>query len=461
MNMVKLPGLVCMLALAAGAAYTPSLYQFTRVLEPGSNVTAIAAVTLDSALYNTTQNDLRDLRLADQQNSEVPYLIKRGTIMREWTERVPQGLDVLSLTEASNDLLVIELTLIGEEPKADVLSIDTPLKDFERSVSVFSSNDRVQWKALVENALIFDYSRYMDISNHDIQLPAQTRSRYLKLVLNRVSDEQQASLKRITRETRAGEVVREEESTTVRERAFRIDRVRAWYNKTVRTAQADEMVEYPVVEWTATNDIKRQDTVLDLQVQRPPLTDITLDVSNMNFSRVVELQVSAINKNRPGDETWQTITTKTISQIHIGGFIRESLHISFPEQRRKHYRLVIHNYDNPPLNVTGIHARGPVYRLHFLPEPGRQYVLFSGNETAAPPKYDIAALQEGLRRNVQPSLWSPGPVENNPAYTTVPQSKNILRWLNTRVVLGIALAIMVAGLGLAIWHTSRRIETGK
>ena len=457
MNIAKMPLLVSLLPLAVCAAYDPTFYQFTRALLPGTNVASIASVTFDSDVYKTARNDFHDLRLTDEDGNEIPFLIKRATVMGERIERQRQGTEILSLTEKTNNTIIVELKLPGKKPAVNGLTISTPLKDFERAVTVFSSADRTSWKLEVENALVFDYTRFMDVNNREIPLPAQVQTPYLKLLISKVTDEQQSSLRHITRETRVGKVVSEQESITVRNRPFRMDRVTAWRDRTVKVPQSNVTVEYPISAQTITNDTKKQITILDLTVQRPPLTGISLDVSTINFSRQVDVMVPVPDMTGRGGEKWRPLVSKQVKNIKIGGFKQKNMRINFPEQRSERYRLVIHDYDNPQITVEKIHAWGNVYRLYFLPEKGQQYSLLSGNTAAAAARYDITALKEGLQRNVQTETWQAGPIEPNPAYDADTRRKNWISWLNTRIALGAALAIMVGGLGFAIWHTSRRV----
>ena len=43
------------------------------------------------------------------------------------------------------------------------------------------------WSLLVSNGLIFDFSRYMEVSNRDITLPANSHRRF-KLVVEQAQD---------------------------------------------------------------------------------------------------------------------------------------------------------------------------------------------------------------------------------------------------------------------------------
>ena len=44
----------------------------------------------------------------------------------------------------------------------------TPLKNFERHVRVFGSQDSEDWSPLVDDAFVFDYSEIIDVHNDEI-----------------------------------------------------------------------------------------------------------------------------------------------------------------------------------------------------------------------------------------------------------------------------------------------------
>ena len=447
-------------ALTGMAVFDPAACRFMSRLQPATNDAAIAMINLNNALYGAAQTDLRDLRLAVNGSNEVPYLVKRGVIMKEWQGRLPQASDVVSLDTPTNGSLDVIVVLTGSEPRANGITIETPLKDFERTVTVYSGNDRTRWQPLVENAVIFDYSRYLDFSNHDIPFPESVRCRFLKLEIRPVTDEQQSSLKRITRETRGGSIISEQESTIVKDRPFRIDRIRAWRTTTVRAARMERKTDYPVAGWTVSNDIENQVTVLNITTEHAPLTGFILDAADVNFSRAVELQVPVSRKDVPGKEYWRTITDTTVSDIRIGSFVQQNLKISFPEQRRERYRIFIHNHDNPVLAVQDVRAEGSLYRLYFLPQPGREYTVYSGNQDAPAPRYDTAALEQGLQQGVETAVWTTDPVVTNPVYVPAVPKTHTLNWMENKVMLWITIGVMIIGLGIAIWHSGRRIETG-
>ena len=61
------------------------------------------------------------------------------------------------------------------------------LTNYERRVRVFGSEDGMDWTPLVADGLVFDYSRYMDISNREIRLP-KNNCRQFKISIAGIAD---------------------------------------------------------------------------------------------------------------------------------------------------------------------------------------------------------------------------------------------------------------------------------
>ena len=90
------------------------------------------------------------------------------------------------------------------------------------------------------------------------------------------------------------------------------------------------------------------------------------------------------------------------------------LELGLGSRRVSELRLEIEEGDNAPLNLEVVRALVPVPRLAFKAGPGR-YRLLLGNEDAAAPRYDIAALrQEFLTYAALPLAASP--LDKNPGH---------------------------------------------
>src|SRR5262249_6384321 len=150
-------------------------------------------------------------------------------------------------------------------------------------------------------------------------------------------------------------------------RPFRIDGIELWRTVEKEGASQTETIGYPVAGFQVEHDAKNKVSRIEIQTRREPLTRFTLATTSRNFSRPARVLVPVPNGVRTN---WAEVGQGTLVLIQFRAFRRAELHLDFPEQRHQHYRLVIDNADNPPLEITGVEAEGPRWRLVFLGSEG-------------------------------------------------------------------------------------------
>lgn len=439
------------LLLAQTVAAETENFRFSRpVIWQDKGQQELLTVPLDSRIYAATGDGFPDLRLADQDGIETPYLLEKAAETKTETKRLNCDSQLLALKK-KNKTIEIYLRLDKNEQHADGLTVITPLTDFEHRVQVFGSNDGKSWSSLVKDAEIFDYSSYMPIANRDIPLPANAY-RQFKLVVEEAVHTREAELKELTRTLHGEEEVARSERIDLRRIPLQIERIQFWRNQTEVLPETDKRFDYPVAEYKVTEDKEKQVTLIDVTTLREPLTGFTLRTSSENFTRPAVVQIPI----RQGIETsMQDIGSGELESLHFRDIKREKTAISFPEQRQKTYRIVLSNQDNPPLDITGITGTGPGYNLIFLPSPGKTYLLRYGSEKAKRPAYDTAPIRELLRRGYKSTLAGLGPES-----AEMPESKNLdfAKLLNSKWFLGAVIGLMVAVLGWSLVRAGKRIE---
>ena len=448
--------LVCCLLLglaSPGTAAEPSVFRFSKEIDRGSvQEESILAVGLDSDVYAATRHGFPDVRIFDARDKEVPFVMEKVTEPRTRVVRTVCGSEAVSLREQDDSLDVI-VRLDARAPAADGLNIITPLTDYERRVSVFGSNDGTEWTPLVSGGLVFDYSRYMDIGNHEIRLP-KNDYRQFRVSIAGIADARESPFLDLTRTYRDGGETERVEKTVRQRRPFRIDRIELWHESSERVFQYDRKVDYDVADFRVEQDAAHKQTVIRIATRREPLTEFTLETSSRNFSRAAEVQTPVTHGVRT---EWVVIGRGTVSLVDFGGYRKQTLGLSFPERRETDYRVVIHNEDNPPLAITGIQPRGNVYRAVFLADKSNTYRLGYGSEEVGRPEYDAAVVLAPLRQGRTPSEGRLGPEIGNPA---VGQSTAFaLRdLLNNGPFLGALVVLLVVVLGWALFRAARRIN---
>jgi hypothetical protein len=433
------------------AAQQPSSLRFYKDIDTDPlKQEEIVAPLLDSAIYAAALDGFADLRILDKQGHEVPYLLEKVTETRAVSTRRSTPAKEVSLRELPEGGLEIQVSRDEQTPPAEGIRLVTPLTNYQQRVGVSGSDDGRQWQPLASDALVFDYSRYMDVSNRDITLP-ENRYRRFQIIIRDVTADQESQLLELTRRLRGGQEAERVEKLTIQRRPFRIDRIEFWHQE---HRKGDKKTAYPVTSFKAEQNAEQRQTVIEVHARREPLTGFYVETTSRNFSRRASVQVPIVKGVRTD---WRDIGTATLSRIDFRDLHREELMIAFPESRHEIYRIVIDNGDNPALSVTGVRGEGTTYRLLFLAAPDASYRLLYGSETAKAPNYDTAALRESLGKGYQAVGARLGEQVARSGISE-PAGSAVRRLLNNPLVLGTVIVVLVAILGWGLYRASRRIE---
>lgn len=456
---------VSLVALAVMAGALPVLaldlspFQFRRAVvtapaaSPGTAPSEVAGVALDPDAYAATQAGFRDLRVADDTGTVIPCSVEKITDRKYRTVREAVATHVVALKELPGNRIEVLVALDDKAPAANGFTFHTNLRDYEHSVVVTGSPDGQAWSPLVADAVIFDYTRFMDVENRDVPLPANA-CRQFRIEVGNIADETASPLTQLTREYRERGGNAEIRSTSMVRRPFRINSVNFWRTVDVEDGRKDLLQPWPIQGFTVSRDPKEKTTTVHITTRREPLTQFTLTTGSRNFSRPVEVEVPYTAEGRT---KWRPLVAGTLANIQFQAYRRNDLTITFPEERQTEFRLIIRDADNPPLEIQGVEAAGSLYRALVLAAPQRKYLVYYGSEAVDAPDYDLEAVLAPVRRGLQPLAWTLGPQEPNPEWRqgAGPFWKHLL---NNRTFFVGAVIAMVAVLGWGVFHAMKRVE---
>ena len=383
---------------AAAFAAAPADLDVTRDLRgPAISTPRLAEVRLDAAILAATRPGFPDLRLFDTAGTEIPRAIEPLCTTRTQTNRQAITAAATELRELPQNRLEARFELPRDKPAPDALNIRTPLKDFIRTVSVSGSRDGITWQPLVQNAVIFDYTRFMDIRRTEIPLPSNGLH-YFSVEIGQASEERAQPLIRLVQRdgrdaSRAFDLL---------QTPFRIDGIEFWRETTREVQDQPVLQKWPHAGLKVTQDTKAKTTVVLLETDLAPLRRIQLETPARNFQRTVSVMAPVITN---GLQAWRSIGKGTVTRIELPGCTRDEVAVDFPEIRARELRILIYNADNPPLEISDLHPFGPAYRLLWLADPGAAYRLAYGNAELAPPAYDLFAIRTALEKGLEPDAW--------------------------------------------------------
>ena len=327
----------------------------------------LAVDTLNAALP-----DLRDLRVLDATTNEVPCAIERPFPSAGTTRKAKEFLASLALDSTT---LFIETgltqTLAG-------LTLQTPARNFLKAVRIESSADRQRWQVLAERTPIF--RQPSGASQLYLALPSQV-SPHLRLT---VDDRRSAPV--------------------------------PFTGVTLHLAEAETFITEPasvqIVERLESADETR--LTLRFEGAHARLASIAIETPAPLFMR----RVTLATREWDGETVRETsLASGTIYRVAVEGQ-PPSARLSLPIERQSPTRellLLIHNGDNPPLEITSVSAtRRPDY-LIFFARTAELHTILLGNPRALAPRYDLASLNVDLKRlPVSSTVFSP--VTANPDF---------------------------------------------
>jgi len=412
----------------------------------------LIAVPLDSDVFQEAQRSLADLRVEGPVGTWNSFLIqtRRGAKERrtEWTDAA-EKVSLRTLPEGGLEIRFTANPKRSETPSE--LRIVTALRDFEQRVRVF---DDAEGTPLRDDAVIFDYSRFMDVRETSIPLPAG-RHRRFRIVIDTPTSEQVSELKELSKTFRGGVEETTEERRGVLDRPFRIERIEL---RGVSVAQQDRQyeieAEYPVLRFRSEEDRETRETILTFETRRTPTSRLELDVEGRNFSRAATVEASL---ERGGRTEWSSIGSATLTRFDFRGEKKEQRSISVQPGAYETLRVRIANRDNSPLKVTGVRLIGPESEAIFLGEPGTLYRMHYGAEIDKAPDYDVVAIRSALGTSAKPVAAKLGAVQPGTTLVGAPPTPG-RRVLNDPLVLGAVIVMLIALLGFALLRAGRAVS---
>ena len=412
----------------------------------------LVEVSLDSDVCSATQDGFPDLAVLDSRNTAIPFLIRKQKTKNDKILRRDWKATDLSLQPQGDEVLEVRIRLADKDPQPAGIRLVTPLKNFEQRVQIFAV-DSTGETPLVQDAVIFDYSQFMDIRRTEIPLP-QTTARQFRVVIDALTPEQMSELLQLTRSLQGDAEQGRTEKTTIQRRAFRIDQIELWNEAAKETQPVDPGHPWPLTGFELSEDEEQHLTVIDVSTGREPLTAFRLKTSSHNFSRRVRVQIPVRNRN---DEDWQDVTSATISRFQLRNLQEEKLSFEFSELRNERLRIIIENRDSPALQIDGVEAFGNSYSAAFLASPENDYRLVYKAESVTPAQHDTAAIQAALTQGIHPVIATAG---GQTATGHAPEAKgfDVVSLVNDPVVLFSVVVVLVLILGYGLYQASQRID---
>jgi len=301
-------------------------------------------VKLDAETFSDAAADLADIRVVNASGGESPYELIRhaGT-----TETVSCASRMIDLGQKGNTTSFI-LDLLERGAIHNRITLRTASVNFRATVTIESSVNRIDWKTIKKDAVVFDVTAGYKASHLAATYPDSTAAHI------RVNIHSQAEPLEIT----GADVA-----------------------KTITTAPERELRQFEITK-TGTND-KISFWELDFGRQNIPVSHISVFAQDRNFQRNVSVFIPS---NEP--DKWTNVGCGVIWRFSTDKYKGSNTTVAIPEIKAAKLRVEISNYDNPPLNGVGLKIYGVKYELLF-PGSSAPFKLYYGNPAAKAPNYDF------------------------------------------------------------------------
>jgi hypothetical protein len=358
-------------------------------------------------VLDKARTDLGDLRIYDARDREVPYALR---VRRP--EDKQESLPAREFNRAKNPDRSTELSLdLGKNPvEHNEIEILTGGTNFRRGVRVEGSDTDKKWSSLLDKSYLVHYqvdSRVIDI--HKVRYPA-SRFRYLRVRVLPDSGNPE--------DTPAISAVAVYRSVEVRGESVTLPAM-------LEAREAVPADQGPGSAW-----------YVGFGGYAVPCEQLTIDIAERDFVRPFRLE-----KADP-DEPRSVIATGEWRRR--AGSEAKPIEVRFPEVRARRLRLVVTDYRNPPLNLTGVRYSAPARQVILAngPDLSPPLRLYFGNPNAEPPGYDFAANLPAVLEP-PPARGTFGSIEPNPNYQPAPKPwTERWPWL-VYVVLGAASLVLL------------------
>ena len=318
---------------------------------PGPSV-----VVLDRDVYENARADLADLRIADDEGREVPYLLVHADERPAPSTR-PAMRDA-SFVRGRKAMVTLDF---GAPTLKSHLTLALSGDNFRRRVTVEGRGRREpEWATIVDQAYVF-------------AVPAPAAARYETIAL----PENNHQLLRVT-------VFHGPDDPD------RIQIADAWAGIEERRRPREAEV---AARLTKAEEARAHETILtlDLGARYQPFRGIVLDVADPRFWRGVGVEARV--DPPPGQAgpplAWTFLCEGAIYRAEADGEVRESRRVEVAGRHRV-VRVRIRNRDDAPLSIAGATVMAPVERIAFDAIPARRYRLTYGDHRRQSPTYDLA-----------------------------------------------------------------------
>ncbi len=378
----------------AHADFEKENWQYYKKVEPEKK--GFSLIRLDQEVLTHCQNDLNDLRLVSSQGDEVPYKLIQVEPSTVETYPVQIINDVVRENEFSAVTLDMEQTArLNNNIMLEITSKD----DYLRDVLIEGSNDNRNWDTIIKSKIF----RVGNSGQNEVSYPPASY-RYVRVKID----------------------CKGKEPLDIKEVKVRF----------IQKKKNDfSLIKAKTISNRQDPGTKTSEIIADLGVKGIYVNDISLQVSNDNFDRVIEGYYSYDKKE------WYAVGSGRIFNYSWTDYTASQISLPVHERVGRYVKIRIQNQDSPPLNVKGVEVRGR-YPALLANLNNENHYLWYGNPGSEFARYDLNRFAHLVDLDDLPEI-NPGSENINEKYAAEETSKrNMLNIITVAAVIVVGFIIL-------------------
>lgn len=382
-------------------------------IQPAHPNTKYGKVVLPAEVLGRTREGLPDLRIIDDRNREVPFVLQSKMAVKpaEW-----QG-ELLNQGSVSKNIKTVIVDTGGRGLVHNRAELNLSGRDFIATTKVEGSDDKVNWLQLADGVVIDKPYRYTTLDYGRVTF------RYLRLTFN-------------IKEGDIGDI-----------EAVKLFKTESESNLNTFSQEAFIINSQPKKSQDGTAAVWNYKSKFSLSAAAISFSPEKRDY----FERKVEIKVSDDGKH------WVSVAEGFIFRYPDGS---QSLLVHVPDVKGLYWQVLLYHYDDKPLKIKQIVLHPPLEEVIFpRTDPDtdayRHLFLVYGNGQVSWPQYDLSDILVHSSQ-IEAPYWTLGNAEK---LSNALQQKQHKPWTeNHPLLLNLAFIFMIgilASLLWKIWNTSR------
>jgi len=391
-------GIMSLVSFIEGAPKTKH-FPYFREIKVRADEGVLASSDLDDHIHSYSNFEYSNSILIDENGELVPFSIrpKRNRNMRFYDVPVLVQRRSSRRLETGGVEVIYRKRQKSADPTTIRLELDAPL--YEAQVSVWGSQDAVNWKELSEGVLIFNYPEPIKASNNSITIDAR-KINYYKVSITPLSESDESPYVMLAQDSVVSAAALD---FKINVKDIRFYQTKSGINSDVIVTQEYKFSRQRVRKY-------QNNSQFILASGRQPIHTILIESKTPYFSRPVVIQ-GRINQN-----DWKTLYQGHISQIQHNGTIYSHTRIPLGRLYRFDDYVVMIGDSTRSLDISQISAEGHTLELVYHNPSHTSLRFYYGGNTVGDRGVSETTISEGDFSNIIQDMQAE---KLNPSYTGV------------------------------------------